>query len=162
MCHPVQRVDRLIFIVARRVNRRESGTDACRLCIHPTFFTAAALLIGKVKGGIIMRSVLLTATLCLGLAATAAAQDAKVAKGQQLFTDQKCTLCHSIGDKGNKKGPLDEVATKLSGDEIRSWITDAKGMTAKTKATRKPEMKAYTLPKEDVEALAAYLQTLKK
>ena len=109
-----------------------------------------------------MRSVLFTATLCLGLAASAAAQDAKVTKGQQLFTDQKCTLCHSVGDKGNKKGPLDGVASKLSGDEIRSWITDAKGMTAKTKATRKPEMKAYTLPKDDVEALAAYLGTLKK
>jgi mono/diheme cytochrome c family protein len=101
-------------------------------------------------------------TLCVGLAATAAAQDAKVAKGEKLFVDQKCTLCHSIGDKGNKKGPLDGVATKLKTDEIREWITDAKGMTAKTKATRKPEMKAYTLPKEDVEALAAYLSTLKK
>jgi mono/diheme cytochrome c family protein len=107
-----------------------------------------------------MRSVLFTAALCLGLAAAAAAQDAKAAKGQQLFTDQKCTLCHSIGDKGNKKGPLD--GGKLSADDIRSWITDAKGMTAKTKATRKPEMKAYTLPKDDVDALVAYLSSLKK
>jgi len=109
-----------------------------------------------------MRSAVLTAMLCLGVAAAAAAQDAKVAKGQQVFTDQKCTLCHSVGDKGNKKGPLDGVASKLSADEIRSWITDAKGMTAKTKATRKPEMKAYALPKDDVDALVAYLMTLKK
>ena len=101
-------------------------------------------------------------TLCVGLAATVAAQDAKVAKGEKLFVDQKCTLCHSVGDKGNKKGPLDGVATKLKADEIREWITDAKGMTAKTKATRKPEMKAYTLPKDDVDALVAYLATLKK
>jgi len=109
-----------------------------------------------------MRSVVFTAVLCLGFAAAAAAQDAKVTKGQQLIADQKCTLCHSIGDKGNKKGPLDGVAGKLSADEIRSWITDAKGMTAKTKATRKPEMKAYTLAKDEVDALAAYLGTLKK
>jgi mono/diheme cytochrome c family protein len=101
-------------------------------------------------------------TLCVGLAATAAAQDAKVAKGEQLFTEQKCTLCHAIGEKGNKKGPLDGVATKLKADEIREWITDAKGMTAKTKATRKPEMKAFALPKDDVDALVAYLSTLKK
>lgn len=100
--------------------------------------------------------------LCVGLAATAAAQDAKVAKGEKLFADQKCSMCHSIGDKGNKKGPLDGVGAKLKGDEIREWIADAKGMTAKTKATRKPEMKAFTLPKEDVEALAVYLATLKK
>ena len=98
--------------------------------------------------------------LCVGLAATAAAQDAK--KGEALVTDQKCTLCHSIGDKGNKKGPLDGVATKLKADEIRSWITDAKGMTAKMKTTRKPEMKAFSLPKDDVDALVAYLSSLKK
>src|SRR4051794_1559043 len=102
-----------------------------------------------------MRSVLLTVTVCLAFAAAAAAQDAKATKGQQLFADQKCTLCHSVGDKGNKKGPLDGVATKLSAADIRSWITDAKAMTAKTKATRKPEMKAYTLPADDVDALVA-------
>ncbi len=101
-------------------------------------------------------------TLCVGLAATAAAQDAKVARGEKLFVEQKCTLCHSVADKGNKKGPLDGVATKLKPEEIREWLTDAKGMTAKMKVTRKPEMKAYTLPKEDVESLAAYLMTLKK
>src|SRR5258707_7735203 len=109
-----------------------------------------------------MRAVAFTAILCLGLASAVAAQDAKVTRGQQLFADQKCTLCHSIGDKGNKKGPLDGVVSNLSADEIRSWITDAKGMSAKTKATRKPEMKAFTLPKDDVDALVAYLGTLKK
>ena len=101
-------------------------------------------------------------TLCVGLAAAAAAQEAKVARGEKLFVEQKCTLCHSVADKGNKKGPLDGVATKLKPEEIREWLTDAKSMTAKMKATRKPEMKAYTLPKEDVESLAAYLMTLKK
>ena len=100
-------------------------------------------------------------TLCGGLAATAAAQNAEVARGEKLFADQKCALCHSIGDKGNKKGPLDGVASKLKNEQVREWIVDAKGMAAKTKAARKPEMKAYTLPKEDVEALAAYLMTLK-
>jgi mono/diheme cytochrome c family protein len=108
-----------------------------------------------------MRWMLMAAVMCAGFAAPAAAQDAK-AKGAQLFADQKCTLCHSIGDKGNKKGPLDGVGSKLSAAEIREWMTDAKGMTAKTKATRKPEMKAYSLPKEDVDALVAYLGSLKK
>ena len=109
-----------------------------------------------------MRLMAMTVALCLGLAASAAAQDAKVAKGQQLFADQKCTLCHSIAGKGNAKGPLDGVASKLTNDEIRSWITDAKGMTAKTNAERKPPMKAYALAKDDVDALVAYLSTLKK
>jgi mono/diheme cytochrome c family protein len=92
----------------------------------------------------------------------AAAQDAKIAQGEKVYADQKCALCHSIGDKGNKKGPLDGVASRLKTDELRDWIVDAKGMTVKTKATRKPDMKAYALPKEDVDALVAYMSTLKK
>jgi mono/diheme cytochrome c family protein len=108
-----------------------------------------------------MRSIVMAVVVCLGMAAAAAAQDAK-AKGEQVFAAQKCSLCHSVAGKGNAKGALDGVGSKLSADEIRSWITDAKGMTAKAKATRKPEMKQYSLPKDDVDALVAYLSSLKK
>ncbi len=108
-----------------------------------------------------LKSVIVGLALCLGVVATAAAQDAKVAKGEKVYADQKCSLCHSIGGHGNTKGALDDVGSKLSQDELRQWITDAKGMTAKTKSTRKPEMKQYTLPKEDVDALVAYLSSLK-
>ena len=93
-----------------------------------------------------------------------AAQDpALVAKGQKLYATHKCSTCHSIEGKGNKKGPLDGVGSKLSAAEIKQWITDPKGMTAKTKAERKPAMKAYpNLSAADVDALVAYLSTLKK
>jgi mono/diheme cytochrome c family protein len=96
------------------------------------------------------------------LAAGASAQDAKVAAGQKVYVDQKCSVCHSIAGKGNPKGPLDDVGSRLTADEIRLWMTDTKGMTAKHKATRKPEMRTYNLPKDDLDALVAYLQTLKK
>ena len=110
-----------------------------------------------------MRLAAMIVVICLGSADAAVAQEAGAARGQQVFADQKCALCHSVGDKGNKKGPLDSVGSKLSADEIRAWIIDPKGMTAKTKATRKPEMKAYpALPKADADALVAYLITLKK
>ena len=110
-----------------------------------------------------MKTVVLTGVVVLALATgTATAQDAKVKKGMQVFATQKCSQCHSIAGKGNAKGPLDEVGSKLTADEIRAWITDAKGMTAKTKAARKPEMKVYTLPKEDVDGLVAYLSAMKK
>lgn len=107
-------------------------------------------------------------------ASTASAQDAatttahnaatkgEAARGEKVYADQKCTVCHSIAGKGNAKGPLDEVGSKRSADEIRAWITDAKGMTTKTGAARKPPMKMFTLPKDDVDALVAYLQTLRK
>jgi mono/diheme cytochrome c family protein len=104
------------------------------------------------------RTAILAAVLTLGITGSVSAQD----KGAQVFTDQKCSICHSIAGKGNAKGALDDVGNKLSADEIRAWITDAKGMTAKTKPTRKPEMRAYSLPKEDVDALVAYLSTMKK
>jgi mono/diheme cytochrome c family protein len=109
-----------------------------------------------------MRSMIISITICVGMATAAAAQDAKVAKGEQLYVDQKCAVCHSIGDKGNKKGPLDGVGSKLSAAEVHEWIVDAPGMAAKAKATRKPPMKSYSLPKEDVDALVAYLTTLRK
>jgi len=99
--------------------------------------------------------------ILLAACAPALAQGAKVARGEKVFTDQKCSLCHSIGGHGNPKGILDDVGAKLSADEIRQWITNAKEMTAKTNATRKPAMKQFTLPKDDVDALVAYLQTLK-
>ena len=93
-------------------------------------------------------------------AASAAAQDAT--QGEKVFAAQKCGLCHSFAGKGNPKGPLEEAVAKLSAADIRAWITDAKGMTAKTNATRKPAMKEFALPKEDVDALVAYLSSIKK
>jgi mono/diheme cytochrome c family protein len=100
--------------------------------------------------------------MAAGYVVTLTAQDAKVTRGAQVYADQKCSICHSIGDKGNKKGPLDGVGSKLSPADLRAWVVDAKGMTAKTKAPRKPEMKNYDLPKDDVDALVAYMATLKK
>jgi len=107
-----------------------------------------------------MRSISAVVLLLLGAASVGRAQDS--AAGAKIFTDQKCSLCHSIAGKGNTKGPLDEVGSKDSAADIRAWIEDAPGMTTKTGATRKPVMKAYSLPKGDVDALVAYLSTLKK
>ena len=105
-----------------------------------------------------VRTAIMGVVLCVGISASASAQD----RGAQVFADQKCSLCHSIAGKGNAKGSLDNVGNQLSADEIRAWISDAKGMTAKTKATRKPEMKAFTLEKADVDALVVYLSGMKK
>jgi mono/diheme cytochrome c family protein len=112
--------------------------------------------------GPMLRSMVLAVCASLGLAASVAAQDAKIAKGIQVYADQKCAMCHSIGDKGNKKGPLDDAGSKYSLDDLRAWIVDAKGMTAKTNAPRKPFMNNYNLPKEELDALVAYMASLKK
>ena len=106
---------------------------------------------------------ILLVVFMLAFAGSASAQDAAVIdKGKQVYTAQKCQACHSVGAVGNKKGALDTVGAKLKADEIRQWIVAAPEMTAKTKAERKPVMKAYTLPKEDLDALVVYLASLKK
>src|SRR5215470_9803575 len=107
-----------------------------------------------------MRSISAIVLLLLGAASVARAEDS--AAGAKVFADQKCSLCHSIAGKGNTKGPLDEVGSKDSAADIRAWIVDANAMTAKTGATRKPAMKQFTLYKDDVDALVAYLTSLKK
>jgi mono/diheme cytochrome c family protein len=94
------------------------------------------------------------------LAAPASAQD-KVQQGSALFTSQKCVLCHSVGAKGNKKGALDDVASKLKAEDIRQWLTNPAEMRAKSKATRMPEMKPLNLTKDQVDALVAFLQAQK-
>lgn len=108
-----------------------------------------------------LRITSLAAAFVLTAGLTAAAQDAKVQKGAQVFTAQKCSLCHAVAGKGNAKGSLDGVGAKLSAAEIKQWLTDPDGMTKKSGATRKPPMKIKTLAADDLDALVAYLQTLK-
>jgi mono/diheme cytochrome c family protein len=100
----------------------------------------------------------------MGSADTTAGQDAKaVERGKAVFTEQKCSLCHSVAGKGNPKGSLDDVGAKLTGEQIRQWLLTPKEMAEKEKATRKPPMQPYTkLSKADLDALVAFLQTLKK
>lgn len=108
-----------------------------------------------------LRSFILVVALIF-VANAAHAQDAKITRGIQLYADQKCAMCHSIAGKGNAKGPLDDMGTKYSVADLKAWIVDATGMTVKTKSPRKPAMKNYPLPPEDVDALVAYMASLKK
>lgn len=100
------------------------------------------------------------------LAATqnVAAQDkAQIERGIKVYADQKCTACHSIAGKGNQKGALDDVGSRLTTDEIRAWIMNPAEMTKKAKSERKPPMRAYpNLAKEDLDAVVAYMSSLKK
>lgn len=98
--------------------------------------------------------------LMIALPAIAAGQDA--AAGRKVFEAQKCSLCHSVAGKGNPKGPLEGVAKKFTAADLKLWITQPAEMSKKHDATRKPPMKSFaSLPAADVDALVAYLQTLK-
>jgi len=105
-----------------------------------------------------------TGLALLAFSAGAFAQDAKVDKGSKVYADQKCSLCHSIAGKGNPKGSLDDVGSKLKADEIHDWIVKPADMAAKAHADRKPPMPAKfaALPKDDLDALVAFLSAQKK
>jgi mono/diheme cytochrome c family protein len=98
----------------------------------------------------------------MGLAGVVLAQDAKVQQGMKVYEAQKCSMCHSIAGKGNKKLPLDGVGKKLSAADIKEWIVDPRAAEKKHSSTAKPPMKAYaSLPAADVDALVAYMASLK-
>jgi mono/diheme cytochrome c family protein len=113
------------------------------------------------------RKILLTTAFLLAVTVAtsrvASAQDDQVKRGQEVYTAQKCQICHAIAGKGSKTNPLDGVGAKLSAEEIRNWIVDPVAMTAKTKSTKKPPMPAkYSkLPAAELDALVAYMQSLK-
>jgi mono/diheme cytochrome c family protein len=99
-----------------------------------------------------------------GVPRLAAAQDAaQVKHGQEVYAAQKCQTCHSIAGKGSKTNPLDGVGVKLSPDEARQWIVNPTDMAAKAKSDKKPPMpnKYNSLPQADIDALVAYMQSLK-
>jgi mono/diheme cytochrome c family protein len=111
------------------------------------------------KNAIVIGFVLAAVTL---ISAPASAQGA-AEKGAAVYVAQKCATCHALDGKGMAKGPLDGVGSKLTAAEIHDWIVKPAEMTKKTNATRKPPMRAYpNLPKEDLDALVAFLVSKKK
>jgi mono/diheme cytochrome c family protein len=98
----------------------------------------------------------------LVVAASAAAQDAKAEQGMKVFDAQKCSICHSVAGKGNKKLPLDGIGAKLSAAQIKEWVTDPVTAAKKANSTTKPPMKAFpNLPPADLDSLVAYVGSLK-
>jgi mono/diheme cytochrome c family protein len=95
-------------------------------------------------------------------AAPAFAQDAKVARGAELFTEQKCTVCHAVAGKGNVKRPLDGVGSHIDAATAKLWLTDPKAAVEKTGKKGPLAMKSFaTLPAADIDALVAYVLSLK-
>ena len=100
--------------------------------------------------------------LLAAVAGPASAQN-PIEKGATVYGAQKCSMCHSLDGKGQAKGPLDGIGSKLKADEIRQWLVTPVEMAAKANSIRKPAMKSYaSLPKEDLDALVAFLASKKK
>lgn len=95
------------------------------------------------------------------------AQDPKkAADGKKLYNSKECAKCHIIAGKGNKIGPLDGVGDKLSEAEIRRWFTEPlemeKTLEKKPKVKMSSKKKEMALTPAEIDALTAYMLTLKK
>jgi mono/diheme cytochrome c family protein len=107
-------------------------------------------------------AVAFTMTTTLG-ANPAVAQADKIEAGKKVYATNKCSTCHAIAGTGGKSSAaLDGVGSRLSAAEIKAWITDPDPLTAKLKTKPKVKMKKYTLPDADLDALVAYMASLKK
>ena len=106
----------------------------------------------------------ITFSFAVGVASPlAAAGQGDAKKGEEVYSAQKCQMCHSIAGKGGKQSPLDGVGKKLSAEDIRLWIVNPTEAAAKFKSTKKPPMPAkYSkLPAAELDALVAYMVSLK-
>lgn len=88
----------------------------------------------------------------------AAAQEgsALLAQGKQLFTDQGCYGCHTLGKFGTPIAQdLSHLGAKYSVADVANWLRDP--------AAQKPtaHMPKISLSKAEVRALAAYLGSLR-
>ncbi len=115
-----------------------------------------------------MRTLFVTvvgAALATSVALAQTPDPAKIAAGQKAFTTNGCATCHQVAGKGNKSSPLDGVGAKLSEADIHTWLTDPAKMEAKL--AKKPAMsmagwmKTHKLKDADVDALTAYMMSLK-
>jgi len=92
-----------------------------------------------------------------------------VARGMEVYELHECYNCHKIGGKGSvkKRGPvLDNVGNLLTIDDIKKKIFDptylyAEGFEKEHKKGVMPDKYRELMTEEELNALAAYLSTLK-
>jgi mono/diheme cytochrome c family protein len=110
-----------------------------------------------------MKNVMIASLILVAPIWAVSQDEAMIKKGQDVYAAQKCSTCHSIDGKGKKVSPLDGVGSKLTAEEIRAWIVTPAEMTKKTNSTKKPVMpnKYSKLPAAEIDALVAYMQSLK-
>jgi mono/diheme cytochrome c family protein len=97
----------------------------------------------------------------VGASFTVVAHAGGVVTGEEVYAAQKCSVCHSVGGKGNKKYPLDGVGSRLSEADIREWLINPDAQQAKKTGRPLMRMPSYrSLPPEDIDALVGYLKAL--
>ena len=119
-----------------------------------------------IVGSVMVIALALTLSVRAHGAAPVQGDAAKIAAGKTAFTTQKCGTCHMINKVGGKTASaLDGIGGKLSAADIKKWLTATAEMEGKL--PKKPTvsmatwMKSKKLSDADVDALVAYMASLK-
>ena len=95
-------------------------------------------------------------------AADSAIDPALLAKGRAVYDAKSCARCHSVAGQGSPRSPLDGVGARRSREDLRHWIVADEsvhdGLSPRAIAAKRPYA---DLPAEDLDALVAYLASLK-
>jgi mono/diheme cytochrome c family protein len=85
------------------------------------------------------------------------------ARGRVVFDEQNCSTCHSIEGNGNPRYPLDGVGARRNPEELRMWITGSdRAADHLSPGIQKRKVRFREIPRGDLDALVAYLETLTK
>ena len=109
----------------------------------------------------LMIAILATFALVAALSASIAPPQADA--GRKVYEREKCATCHQIEKRGNSRYPLDGVATRLTPEQLRRWLTNSAEMEAalpRMPALRMSTMN-YRFNRQELDSLVAYLETLK-
>ena len=121
----------------------------------PAFRLASVLLLSAAAAA--------TATRAAATPGQDPAEQAQIDAGRKVYEREKCATCHQIARRGNSRYPLDGVAARLTDERLRRWLTHPAEMEAalpRMPALRMSVMN-YRLNARDLDALVAYLRTLK-
>lgn len=106
--------------------------------------------------------VVLVGTLLLTITGAWAQVDPTlIARGEKIFAEKKCVPCHAIKGKGGTVGPaargpdLSTVGAQRDAQWLKAFLKDPKAVNPKAK------MMAFKGTEEELEAVVAYLGSLK-
>lgn len=96
-----------------------------------------------------------TVLVTMGLA-WAESDPAIVVKGENVYAEKKCAMCHAIKGKGGKSGgDLTDVGAKRDTDWLKQFTRAPKSLLPNAK------MPAFQGSQEELDAVVAYMASLK-
>lgn len=93
---------------------------------------------------------------CARAGETAAPDEATIERGIEVYARERCQTCHSIDGQGNRRYPLDGVGSRLTREQIRTWIVAPQQMNPQVRKRAHDSLSV-----EDLDGLVAYMESLK-